>query len=139
MRYAIITEENSIVKQDTKEELTLEELQKMVGGYVERVTVSKGNRLAFYINEEGKFTQNGNLIATEFWLNCLEEDGYEKNSLNDYISGPAVLIKEDRYGNQIDLTDEDNEALMLTMIGMIKWHWKTTTQLSWWKMTTLFK
>ena len=120
MRYAIITEENSIVKQDTKEELTLEELQKMVGGYVERVTISKGNRLAFYINEEGKFTQNENLIATEFWLNCLEEDGYGKNSLNDYISGPAVLIKEDRYGNQIDLTDEDNEALMLTMIGMIK-------------------
>jgi hypothetical protein len=31
-----------------------------------------------------------------------------------------VLIKEDRYGNQIDLTDEDTEALMLTMIGMIK-------------------
>jgi hypothetical protein len=120
MRYAIITEENSIVKQDTKEELTLEELQKIVGGYVERVTISKGNRLAFYINEEGKFTQNGNLIATDFWLNCLEEDGYDKNTLIDSISGPAVLIKEDRYGNQIDLTDEDNEALMLTMIGMIK-------------------
>jgi hypothetical protein len=28
---------------------------------------------------------------------------------------------------------------MLTMIGMIKWHWKTTTQLSWWKMTILFR
>ncbi len=120
MRYVIITEENSIVKQDTKEELTLEELQEMVGGYIERVTVSKGNRLAFYINEEGKFTQSGNLIATEFWLNCLEEDGYEKNLLSDYIAGPAVLIKEDRYGKQIDLTDEDTESLMLTMIGMIK-------------------
>ena len=120
MRYAIITEENSVVKYDTKEELTLEELQKMVGGYIERVTVSKGNGLAFYINEEGKFTQSGNLIATEFWLNCLKEDGFDPGSFNDFISGPAVLIKEDRYGNQIDLTDEDNEALMLTMIGMIK-------------------
>ena len=120
MRYAIITEENSVVKHDTKEELTLEELQKMVGGYIERVTVSKGNGLAFYINEEGKFTQSGNLIATEFWLNCLKEDGFDPGSFNDFISGPAVLIKEDRFGNQIDLTDEDNEALMLTMIGMIK-------------------
>jgi hypothetical protein len=120
MRYAIITEDNSILKQDTKEELTLEELQKIVGGYIERVTVSKENKLAFYVNEEGKFTQNGNLIATEFWLNCLEEDGYDKKLLSDYIAGPAVLIKEDRYGKQIDLTDEDNEKLMETMIGMIK-------------------
>lgn len=120
MRYAIITEENSVVKHDTKEELTLEELQKMVGGYIERVTVSKENRLAFYINEEGKFTQSGNLIATQFWLDCLKKDGYELKSFNDYVSGPAVLIKEDRYGNQIDLTDEDNEALMLTMIQMIE-------------------
>jgi len=127
MRYAIITEDNSILKEDTKEELTLEELQKMVGGYIERVTVSKENRLAFYINEEGKFTQNGNLIATEFWLNCLEEDGYDKKLLSDYIAGPAVLIKEDRYGRQIDLTDEDNEKLMETMIGMIKWQLKKTT------------
>ena len=127
MRYAIITEDNSILKEDTKEELTLEELQKMVVGYIERVTVSKGNRLAFYINEEGKFTQNGNLIATEFWLNCLEEDGYDKKLLSDYIAGPAVLIKEDRYGRQIDLTDEDNEKLMETMIGMIKWQLKKTT------------
>ena len=120
MRYAIITEENTIVRQDTKEELTLDKLQYMVGGYIERVTVSKENRLAFYINEEGKFTQSSNLIATQFWLNCLKKDGYELKSFNDYISGPAVLVKEDRFGNQIDLTDEDNEALMLTMIGMIK-------------------
>jgi hypothetical protein len=120
MRYAIITEENSVVKHDTKEELTLEELQKMVGGYIERVTVSKENGLAFYINEEGKFTQSGNLIATQFWLDCLKKDGYELKSFNDYVSGPAVLIKEDRYGNQIDLTDEDNEAIMLTMIQMIE-------------------
>jgi hypothetical protein len=28
---------------------------------------------------------------------------------------------------------------MLTMIGMIKWHWKMITQLSWWKMTILFR
>ncbi len=120
MRYAIITEDNSILKEDTKEELTLEELQKMVGGYVERVTVSKENRLAFYINEEGKFTKDGNLIATQFWIDCLREDGYELKSFNDYIAGTAVLIKEDRYGNQTDLTDEDNEKLMETMIGMIK-------------------
>jgi hypothetical protein len=120
MRYAIITEENRIVNHDTKKELTLEELQKMVGGYVERVTVSKASRLAFYVNENGKFTQDGNLVATEFWLDCFKKDGYERNSFSDYIAGPAVLIKEDRYGNQIDLTDEDNEALMLTMIGMIK-------------------
>jgi hypothetical protein len=120
MRYAIITEENRIEKHDTKEELTLEELQKIVGGYVERVTVSKASRLAFYVNENGKFTQDGNLVATEFWLDCFKKDGYERDSFSDYIAGPAVLIKEDRYGNQIDLTDEDTEALMLTMIGMIK-------------------
>lgn len=120
MRYAVITEDNRVVKNDTKEELTLEELQKLVGGYVERVTVSKENRLAFYINEEGKFTQDGNLIATEFWINCLKEDGYKMSSFSDYIAGPAILIKEDRYGNQTDLTDEDHESLMLTMIKMIE-------------------
>ena len=120
MRYAIITEDNSIIKEDTKEELTLEELQKMVGGYIERVTVSKGNNLAFYVNEEGKFTKDGNIIATQFWMNCFKKDGADMRMFDDYIAGPAVLIKEDRYGNQIDLTDEDQEELMLTMIGMIK-------------------
>jgi hypothetical protein len=120
MRYAVITEENRIVKYDTKEELTLEELQKLVGGYVERVTVSKESKLAFYVNENGKFTQDGNMVATQFWLDCLKEDGYDMNLFSDYIAGPAVLIKEDRYGNQTDLTDEDNESLMLTMIQMIE-------------------
>ena len=120
MRYAIITEENSVVRKDTEEELGLDELQKMVGGYIERVTVSRENRLAFYINEEGKFTQNGNLIATQFWIDCLKDDWVDINQFADYISGPAILIKEDRYGNQIYLTDEDNERLMLTMIQMIE-------------------
>jgi hypothetical protein len=120
MRYAVITEDNRVIKNDTKEELTLEELQKLVGGYVERVTVSKESKLAFYVNENGKFTQDGNMVATQFWLDCLKEDGYDMNLFSDYIAGPAVLIKEDRYGNQTDLTDEDNESLMLTMIQMIE-------------------
>ena len=119
MRYTIIKDDNSLVKENTIKELELEEMQKIVGGYIERVTVSKKNGLAFYINEEGKFLKDGNLIATKFWMNCLKKDGYDMKTFNDYIAGDAILIKEDRYGNQTDLTDEDNELLMVTMISMI--------------------
>ena len=42
----------------------------------------------------------------------------------------TIEINKEDYPELIDLTDEDNEALMLTMIGMIKWHLKMTTQLS---------
>ena len=52
-------------------------------------------------------------------MNCLKKDGYDMKTFNDYIAGDAILIKEDRYGNQTDLTDEDNEFLMETMISMI--------------------
>jgi len=119
MRYTIIKDDNSLVKEHTIKELELEEMQKILGGYIERVTVSKKLNLAFYVNEDGKFVKEGNLIATYFWMNCLKKDGYDMETFNDYIAGDAILIKEDRYGNQTDLTDEDHEFLMETMISMI--------------------
>lgn len=120
MRYTIIKDDNSLIKQNTIKELELAEMQKIVDGYIERVAISKKLNLAFYINEEGKFRKEGNLVATYFWMNCLKKDGHDVSSFDDYIAGDAILIKEDKHGNQIDLTDEDNEFLMETMIQMIE-------------------
>ena len=50
MRYTIIKDDNSLVKQNTIKELELEEMQKILGGYIERVTVRKKLNLAFYVN-----------------------------------------------------------------------------------------
>jgi hypothetical protein len=74
-----------------KTEPTLEEAQKIVGGYVEGITFPNNDYLI--VNEEGKL--NGlplNVKATKLWRETFTKDnsvfGYD-----DFIVGNVILIK----------------------------------------------
>jgi len=68
-----------------KKEPTLEEAQKLVGGYVEALTIGDGDKLVF--NEEGKLRDLPmNEEATKLFT-----DEYGDV---DYICGNAILIKK---------------------------------------------
>ena len=74
-----------------KTEPTLEQAQKIVGGYVEGITFPNNDYLI--VNEEGKL--NGlplNVKATELWRKTFTKEnsvfGYD-----DFVVGNAILIK----------------------------------------------
>jgi|TARA_R100001443_G_scaffold31594_3_gene45750 hypothetical protein len=70
--------------EDSKQEPSLEEAQKFVGGYVEGVELNNGDYMI--INEEGKIHQLPvNTEATKVW-----EQSY---GASDVIMGPAIVIK----------------------------------------------
>jgi hypothetical protein len=56
MKYLVIQPDGTYEQKETKKkELSLEQLQKLVGGYIELVHVKyKGRRYEAYVNEEGK-------------------------------------------------------------------------------------
>lgn len=70
-------------------------LQQLVGGYIEEVVVDAKNRLAFYINEEGKI---GRLLPIN--LRATAMSGVLAHG--DVIVGPAVLFRYE----DADLVDE---------------------------------
>ncbi len=70
--------------------LTLRELRRLVGGYIERVPMSDGR--VMYINEEGKFAQlERNVAATALVSDVLDP--------GDYIAGPAVVMTWEEEGD----------------------------------------
>lgn len=69
------------------EKFTLEELQGLVGGYIERVPMSNGKSM--YVNEEGKL--NG-LPYNEKATQILRQQG---RIPNDYIVGDVVILSNE--------------------------------------------
>ena len=78
---------------DVKDEPTLEQAQKFVGGYVEGITFPNGDYLI--INEEGKLQNLPlNVEATMLWRMTFTKDKY-LFGYDDFVVGPAMLIKKD--------------------------------------------
>jgi hypothetical protein len=78
---------------DVKDEPSLEQAQKFVGGYVEGITFPNGDYLI--INEEGKLQNLPlNPEATLLWRMHFTKDKYIMG-YDDFVVGPAILIKKD--------------------------------------------
>tara|TARA_R100001463_G_scaffold120830_2_gene176983 strand:- start:263 stop:523 length:261 start_codon:yes stop_codon:yes gene_type:complete len=68
-----------------KKELTLEEMQELVGGYIQVLT-SKDGKADIVIDEEGKLkSKSPNFEATKLWLGDNRDEWY------DIIVGDAII------------------------------------------------
>ena len=79
----------------------LEELQKIVGGYIEIPFLSKvfrDNAIDMIINEEGKFIEG---LKAEIAI--VNE---EKGNILDIVYGNCIFASHDNEGNTIGLTEE---------------------------------
>ena len=88
-------------------ENTLEELQKIVGGYIEIPYLSKefnDNGIDVIINEEGKFTEG---LRPEIAI----VDGKTKKIL-DVIVGNCIFASHDEEGNTVGLNDKQMKVVM---------------------------
>lgn len=86
---------------------TLEELQKIVGGYIEFPFLGnkfKDNVIDVIINEEGKFVEG---LKPEIAI-VNEKVG----SILDIVYGNCVFASHDKDGNTIALTDEQIKVVM---------------------------
>ena len=86
---------------------TLEELQKIVGGYIEFPFLwnrFKDNVIDVIINEEGKFIEG---LKPEIAI-VNEKVG----SIMDIVYGNCVFASHDKEGNTIALTDEQIKVVM---------------------------
>lgn len=95
---------------------TLEELQKIVGGYIEIPYLSK--RFMKYdidmiINDEGKYIEG---LAPEIAV-----VGKETNAILDVVYGNCVFTSHDTQGNTVGLNNEQIKVVMeeLEMYAMI--------------------
>ena len=78
--------------EDSKNEPSLKEAQKFVGGYVEGITFPNGDYLV--INENGKLIGLPlNPEATALWRATFDNDNYVTGR-KDFVVGPAMLIKK---------------------------------------------
>jgi hypothetical protein len=95
-RYAIIEHgQLKIIDQDHR--LTLEEMQKIVGGYIELFMIDDENRIDYYCDEEGK----------------LKSDSYPNVKWGEDIIMNAVLIcSNNGNGELASLTDEQIVTIM---------------------------
>lgn len=104
MRVAILSNGNLEVKEIKN---TLEELQGIVGGYIEFPFISKvfrKNIIDTIINEEGKFIDG---LKPEIAL-----IDREKQMVLDVIYGNCIFASHDEEGNTIGLTDKQIEVVM---------------------------
>lgn len=86
---------------------TLEELQKIVGGYIEFPFLGnkfKDNVIDVIINEEGKFIEG---LKPEIAI-VNEKVG----SIMDIVYGNCVFASHDKEGNTVALTDEQIKVVM---------------------------
>ena len=78
---------------DKKDEPDYKAVSKFVGGMVECITFPNGDLLI--INEEGKLIGLPlNPEATLLWKMTFDNDNYVTGR-NDFVVGPAILIKKD--------------------------------------------
>lgn len=87
-------------------ENTLEELQKIVGGYIEIPFLSRifnENKINIIINEEGKFIE-----GLEPEIAIIKR---ETNSILDIVYGNCIFASHDREGNTIELNEEQKQIV----------------------------
>ena len=102
---ALILSNGQFKEQEIKN--TLEELQSIVGGYIEFPFISKvfrDNVIDVIINEEGKYIEG---LKAEIAV----VDGKTKQVL-DVIFGNCVFASHDEEGNTIDLNDKQMKIVM---------------------------
>jgi len=81
-----------------QEKITLDDLQKAVGGWIEGICIT--SHLVMYCNEEGKLDNLPvNNIATGFL--------WSLGKTNDVIAGNVIFSKTDNEGENISLSEED--------------------------------
>jgi hypothetical protein len=88
---------------------TLEAMQGIVGGYIERVVISqkKGRVVSLYVNEEGLFTKPLNLTLTRAFAHVV----------NGALHGTGFLVAEvGDEGDLASLTAGELEAWMLMLL-----------------------
>lgn len=86
---------------------TLEELQKIVGGYIEFPFLGnrfKDNVIDVIINEEGKFIEG---LKPEIAI-----VNKKVGSIMDIVYGNCIFASHDKEGNTIALTDEQIKVVM---------------------------
>lgn len=66
---------------------TLDELQKIVGGYIEMVTPNKGSKIMI-VNEEGKLYRMPLNVKATNWI--------RRRGVLDFVVGDALIIEEER-------------------------------------------
>jgi hypothetical protein len=92
-----IAVDGTTTSQDFDRKVKLEELQKVVGGYIEHVPVGKdgkfnGERAVAFINEEGKLKGLAyNKVATD-----LVNEASPGFKFIDHIVGPMVILTGDK-------------------------------------------
>lgn len=107
---AILIKENSEIEViNISKKMTLEELQKQVGGYIEWVTIDPSNNAGYYVNEEGKFNKGMNELASKWWYWNILKTRDSLKGINDFISGDVIYMKTDDEGEQCSLTNEEIE------------------------------
>ena len=87
-------------------ENTLEELQKIVGGYIEIPFLSRvfnENKINIIINEEGKFIE-----GLEPEIAVIKK---ETNSILDIVYGNCIFASHDQEGNTIELNEEQKQIV----------------------------
>ena len=85
---------------------TLEELQKIVGGYIEIPFLSRvfnDNKINIIINEEGKFIE-----GLEPEIAIIKR---ETNSILDIVYGNCIFASHDKEGNTIELNEEQKQIV----------------------------
>lgn len=86
-----------------EDEYSLDDYQKIVGGYIEGVTI--GEDIIMYCNEEGKILGLPvNNIATDYVKSV--------RPFNDYICGNVVFTKIDKEGDSTTLTLDDIDNII---------------------------
>lgn len=98
-------------------ENTLEELQKIVGGYIEIPFISKKffeYGIDMIINEEGKFIEG---LKPE--IAVLEKGS---NRVLDVVMGNCIFASHDEEGNTVELNDEQAQIVLdsLDMVAMLQ-------------------
>ena len=90
MSNAIVIYSDRVERVVIPTENSLSKLQELVGGYIESVGLpeafDKTGRTTAYVNEEGKYTCQPNMAATDFMVPGV---GLFPG---DYIAGPFVLV-----------------------------------------------
>lgn len=84
----------------------LEELQQIVGGYIEIPFLSRvfnENKINIIINEEGKFIE-----GLEPEIAIIKR---ETNSILDIVYGNCIFASHDHEGNTIELTEEQKQIV----------------------------
>lgn len=107
IRVIIIEAENRELKIIEKFEHSLENLQEVVGGYIEAVRVD--DSITIWVNEEGKLQG----LAPNFMLIDNSNRAY------DLVAGNVVITGTDEEGNSVSLTDKEIEIVKSKFLDRI--------------------